>query len=409
MPLTNSCDVLIIGGGPGGYQGAIRAAQAGLRTALVEKNKLGGTCLQEGCIPTKSLIHVAGVLNTVKYGEESGIKVEQYSLDWDKIQQNKNQVVDRLTKGLGQLISANKVDLVEGEARLIEDKKVVVKTHGGENITLRGENIIIATGSHAVKPPIPGVDLPGVIDSREALELPTIPKSMLIIGGGIIGMEFASLYNALGCDVTVVELLPRILSGMDREISRRMESEQKRRGIKILTGGKVLGLNEGCKGLEACIEHRGKEKTIPVEKILLAVGRSPNIENIELETLGIKLTENNGISVSEYMGTNAAGVYAIGDVTGDHLLAHVASAEASVAVDNIIGGKRKMSYRAVPSVVYTFPETASVGITEEQAKEEGMEYKCTKFMMSANSKAAVTGSPQGIVKIITNPEDNILG
>jgi dihydrolipoamide dehydrogenase len=408
-------DLIVIGAGPGGYHAAIHAAQEGLKTALIEKYRLGGVCLQEGCIPTKSLVHSAEVLRTCRDTHLFGVEIEKFSVNWPAVQKHKEKAVDQLTKGLEQLMPANGVEVIYGKAVLTEkstgpEKEVAVQLNDGPQTTLTARNIIIATGSSPALPPIPGIDLPEVIGSREALELKSVPEKLLIIGGGVIGVEFASIYSAFGSAVTIVEFLPKILTSMDGEIAKRMEAELRRSRIKILTGSRVKEIRETGGMLEAVIEKADKEERIPADKILIATGRKPNVQGWGLEHTGIEYDENSGIQVSSLMETNIEGIYAIGDVTGNYLLAHVASAEGITAVDNILGKKREMNYKAVPSAVYTHPEAAGVGLTEEEAKEQGIAYKATKFMFSGNSRAVTMGENRGLIKLITTvPENTVIG
>lgn len=406
-------DLIVIGAGPGGYHAAIHGAQEGLKTALIEKNRLGGVCLQEGCIPTKSLVHSAEVVRTCREAHLYGVDISGLSINWQTIQKRKDSVVDQLTKGLEQLMPANCVEVIRGEAALTGDsagnlKEVAVKLSDGSKTILQGRNIIIATGSIPALPPIPGIDLPGIIGSREALELTSVPQRMLVVGGGIIGIEFASIFSSFDSRVTVVELLPQILTSLDGEIAKRMESELKRSKIKIHTASRVSKIYEADGMLAAVVVKGDTEQTIHANAILVATGRIPNIQGLGLTEVGIEHSENLGIKVNEFMQTNVEGYYAIGDVAGNFLLAHVASAEGVTAVDNILGRTRKMDYRAVPSAVYTFPEAAGVGLTEDTAKEQGINYKATKFMLGANSRAVTAGTNRGMVKLITTVPENII-
>ncbi len=408
-------DLIVIGGGPGGYHAAIHGAQGGLKTALIEKHKLGGVCLQEGCIPTKSLVYSAEVLRTCKDAGSFGIKVEDYTVDWPAVQSRKNSVVDQLTTGVAKLMEANGIEVIPGTATLTgkQDnglKEVVVELTTGGRELFMAKNIIIATGSIPAEPPIPGSDLPGVAGSREALEFDAVPEKLLIVGGGIIGVEFADIYSAFGSQVTIVEFLPRILATLDGDIGKRVEMELKRSKIKIFTGSQVTEIKEAEGKLLATIVKGEKTDSLAVDRILIATGRRPNVQGLGLVQTGIEFSEKTGIKVNEYLQTNVEGIYAIGDVTGNYLLAHVASAEGIAAVDHILGASRAMDYRAVPSALYTHPEAAGVGFTEEQAKEQGLTYKATKFMLGANSRAVTTGSNRGMIKLITSvPENKIIG
>lgn len=408
-------DLIVIGGGPGGYHAAIHAAQEGLKTALVEKNSLGGVCLQEGCIPTKSLVYSAEVLRTCREAKQFGIDIESFAVNWPAVQSRKNGVVAQLTNGLEQLMQANGVEVLQGKAALTGRtvngfKEVSVVSEDNAERIVSAKQIIIATGSVPAVPPIPGSDLPGVIGSREALELPSVPEKLLIVGGGIIGVEFAGIYSAFGSDVTIVEFLPQIMTSMDGEIAKRMEMELKRSRVKILTSSQVTEIRSYEGKLTATVAKGDKEDTYTVDKILMAAGRRPNTEGLGLKEAGIEYCQKSGIKVDRYMQTNVSGIYAIGDVTGNYLLAHVASAEGLTAVDHILGSTREINYDAIPSAVYTHPEAAGAGLTEEEAKKRGLEYKSTKFMLGANSRAVTIGANRGFIKLITAvPDKRIIG
>lgn len=407
-------DLIVIGGGPGGYHAAIYGAQQGLKTVLIEKHRLGGVCLQEGCIPTKSLVHSAEVLRTCNEAAVFGIETENCTINWTGVQQRKNNVVEQLTKGLEQLVPSQGVELILGEAKLTGNisgnlKEIVVTLNDSSQITLETKNVILASGSVPAVPPIPGADLPGVIGSREALELSDIPQRLLVVGGGIIGLEFACIFRAFGSEVTVVEFLPRIMPSVDGEIAKRMEAELKRSRIKLHTGSKVVEIKEAGRTLETLVSKEEKLETIGADKILLATGRKPNLDGLGLAEAGIDSSKG-GVKVNSRMETNLPGVYAIGDITGGYLLAHVASAQGLVAVDNILGKDTEMDYSAVPSAVFTHPEIAGAGLTEEEAKEKGIPYKTTKFLLGANSRAVTIGANRGMVKLITTvPENRIIG
>ena len=414
-------DLIVIGGGPGGYNAAIHAARNGLKTALVEKKRLGGVCLQEGCIPTKSLVYSAEVLRTCKEANQFGIDLNDFRVNWSNVQSRKDAIVAQLTKGLEQLMPAKGVEVLMGQALLtgattaggLKEVKVTF-ADGAENI-VSAKNIIIATGSIPACPPIPGIELPGVIGSREALRLPAVPEKMLIVGGGIIGVEFASIYSTFGSEVTIVEFLPQIMmTSMDGEIAKRMEMELKRNKVKLLTGSQVTKITSpdanSDSRLLVTVSKGDKKEAFPADIVLIAAGRRPNVAGLGLEQAGIEYSEKSGITVDNYMQTNVPGIYAIGDVTGQYLLAHVASAEGTTAVDHILGSSRPMSYHAVPSAVYTHPEAAGTGLTEEEAKEQGVAYKTTKFMLGANSRAVTVGVNRGMVKLITSvPDNKIIG
>ena len=394
-------NVVIIGGGPGGYVSAIKAAHLGLKAVLVEKDKLGGVCLNKGCIPTKALVSTAEMLNNIQRAGEFGIQVKDYSFDFPAIMKRKDIITRRLSSGVEQLMKANQVRVVRGEGQIVEPGTVEILNAEGQKEIIKTKNIIIATGSSVMKLPIPGLDVEGVITSDEALSLSELPSKMIIIGGGVVGIEFAGIFRALGVEVTVVEMLPRILIPIDEEIARRLTMSLKRKGIEILTDCKVKGIKKNNQNLEVLVSTSEGEKKLETEKVLLAAGRVPELGNIDVQGLGIKL-DRRAIKVDEKMRTNIPGIYAIGDVVGKIMLAHVASRGGIVAVENISGKEVLMDYRAVPNCVFSMPEVASVGLTEEEARKENDNIKVSKFPFMANGKALGMGEIEGMVKIIAD-------
>jgi len=400
-------DVVIIGGGPGGYVAAIKAAHLGLKAVLVEKDKLGGVCLNKGCIPTKALVSTAELLNYLQRAEEFGIQVKDYSFDFPAIMKRKDLITRRLSSGVEQLMKANQVRVVLGEGQIVEPGKVEITDTAGEKEVIKTKNIVIATGSKVIKLPIPGIDSEGVITSDEALSLSELPSKMIIIGGGVVGIEFAGIFKALGVEVTVVEMLPRILLPIDEEIARRLTMSLKRKGIEILTDCKVKGIKKNHQNLEVLVSTSEGEKKLKTEKVLLAAGRVPELGNIDLQRLGIEL-DKGAIKVNEKMRTNIPGIYAVGDVVGKIMLAHVASREGIVAVENISGKEVLMNYKVVPNCVFSMPEVASVGLTEEEARKENDNIKVSKFPFMANGKALGMGETEGMVKIIAEADTSEL-
>ncbi|MBA7540630.1 Dihydrolipoyl dehydrogenase [subsurface metagenome] len=394
-------DVVIIGGGPGGYVAAIKAAHLGLKAVLVEKDKLGGVCLNRGCIPTKALVSTAELLNNLQRAEEFGIQVKDYSFDFPAIMKRKDLITRGLSSGVEQLMKVNQVRVARGEGQIIEPGKVEVTDTAGQKEVIKTKNIIIATGSSVMKLPIPGLDVEGVITSDEALSLSELPSKMIIIGGGVVGIEFAGIFRALGVEVTVVEMLPRILLSIDEEIARRLTVSLKRKGIEILTDCKVKGIKKNNQNLEVLVSTSEGEKKLETEKVLLAAGRVPELGNIDVQGLGIEL-DRRAIKVDEKMRTNIPGIYAVGDVVGKIMLAHVASREGIVAVENISGKEVLMDYKVVPNCVFSMPEVASVGLTEEEARKENDNIKVSKFPFMANGKALGMGEAEGMVKIIAD-------
>jgi dihydrolipoamide dehydrogenase len=399
--MNEKIDVVIIGGGPGGYVAAIKAAHLGLKAVLVEKDKLGGVCLNRGCIPTKALVSTAELLNHLQKAGEFGIQVKDYSIDFPAIMKRKDLITRRLSSGVEQLMKANQVRVVKGEGQIVEPGKVEITDTAGEKEVIKTKNIIIATGSKVMRLPIPGIDSEGVITSDEALSLSELPSKMIIIGGGVVGIEFAGIFKALGVEVTVVEMLPRILLPIDEEIARRLTMSLKRKGIEIFTDCKVKEIKENRQNLEVLVSTTDGEKKLKTEKALLAAGRVPELGNIDVQRLGIEL-DKGAIKVDEKMRTNIPGIYAVGDVVGKIMLAHVASREGIVAVENISGKEVLMDYKVVPNCVFSMPEVASVGLTEEEARKENDNIKVSKFPFMANGKALSMGETEGMVKIIAD-------
>ncbi|MBA7497544.1 Dihydrolipoyl dehydrogenase [subsurface metagenome] len=399
--MNEEVDVVIIGGGPGGYVAAIKAAHLGLKAVLVEKDKLGGVCLNRGCIPTKALVSTAELLNHLQKAGKFGIQVKDYSIDFTAIMKRKDLITRRLSSGVEQLMKANQVRVVKGEGQIVEPGKVEITDTAGEKEVIKTKNIIIATGSKVMRLPIPGIDSEGVITSDEALSLSELPSRMLIIGGGVVGIEFAGIFKALGVEVTVVEMLPRILLPIDEEIARRLTQILKRKGIEILTDCKVKEIKKNHQNLEVLVSTTDGEKKLETEKVLLAAGRVPELGNIDVQRLGIEL-DKGAIKVDEKMRTNIPGIYAVGDVVGKIMLAHVASREGIVAVENISGKEVLMDYKVVPNCVFSMPEVASVGLTEGEARKENDNVKISKFPFMANGKALGMGEAEGMVKIIAD-------
>jgi len=401
-------DIAIIGGGPGGYVAAIFAAKKKAKIAIVEKDEFGGTCLNRGCIPTKTLIHSANLVNEIKGAGRFGITAGDIGIDWNSIQKNKETVVKNLTKGVGTLLKANGVSTYKGTARLVGENTIEITgmEEGKKEIT--ADHIILATGSSPVMIPVPGHDLKGVITSDEALSLPEIPDSMLIIGGGVIGIELAYIYNILGAQVTIVEMLPQILPRQDGEIQKELRKNIERQGINIFTDAKVKEIQKTQDGLKTIFETKDGIREALAQKVLMAAGRRPNIESFR--DIGLDIQKSR-IAVNEYLNTNIDNIYAIGDVTGKSMLAHVASHQGITAVKNILGQKEKMDYKVIPSCIYANPEVASVGLSEEEAREKYKDgIKIGRFPFMASGKALTLGERNGFVKIISdNKNSQILG
>ena len=396
-------DVAIIGGGPAGYTAAERAAKGGLSTLLFEKNALGGVCLNEGCVPTKTLLYSAKTYDTIKHASKYAVSAENPTFDYAKIIARKNKVVKKLTAGIRMKMKENGVEVITGEAFIqsrADDGTITITC--GEN-TYETSHLLICTGSETVIPPIEGLAETDYWTSREALQSKELPKSIVIIGGGVIGMEFASFFNSMGTEVHVVEMLDKILGPMDKELSTMLQAEYAKRGVKFYLGHKVTAIH----GTEVRVEKDGESFTLQGDKVLLSVGRRPVTKGFGLENLSIEPFRN-GIKVNEYMQTSLPNVYACGDITAFSLLAHTAVSEAEVAIDHILGKNRPMSYRAIPGVVYTNPEIAGVGKTEEELQASGTAYQVKKIPMAFSGRfVAENELGNGVCKLILS-EDNVL-
>lgn len=390
-------DLLIIGAGPGGYVAAIYAAKKGLDVVLVDSNRVGGTCLNWGCIPTKSLVKSAELFQEIIHAEHLGIKVGELKLDFAKVIENKDNVKEKLVTGIEYLLNKYGVDVIEGFASFLNDREVLIND---DEILIVADNIIIATGSKPKHLNIEGIDL--AINSKALLDNKTLPKSMVIIGGGIIGMEFAFIYASFGVKVTVVEFLPNVLPGVDKEFSLRLRRFAKQLDMHIINNAGVTKIEKIDDKLKVFYNHKDNITEIDSDLVLEAVGRLPNIEGLKLENTSIKFDLRNGISADGYMRTNVKNIFAVGDVTNIMQLAHVASHQGICAVDYILGNKRWMDYDAVPAVIFTAPMIATVGKTEEMCKKEDIEYDVVKVPYSANGKALILEGEAGYMKLIRN-------
>lgn len=401
--------LIVIGAGPGGYEAAIRAAQLGLTTALIERRDVGGTCLNRGCIPTKTMLHSAQLYREAANFELFGLHTENTSFDWAKVHQRKNDVVVKLRTGIEQLIKANKIDFFNNSASILG--KNDVQLDQGE--VIRGENILIATGSVPARPPIPGLDLPNVVTSDELLDDPhftqadSLAKEILIIGGGVIGVEFASVFSSFGCHVTIVEAMERILPTMDREISQSLNMVLKKRGVSIHTGAMVEKLEQDENGLVCHFTEKGKAQAVPAQQVLVAIGRRPNTQGLFAEGFEVAC-ERGRIVTDENFRTSVDSIYAIGDVTSKIQLAHMASAQGICAVHTIAGQKPPIDLRYVPGCIYTDPEIASVGITEDEAKQQGIPVKKGKFLMTGNGRSLIDEQERGFIKVLAHQETDVI-
>jgi dihydrolipoamide dehydrogenase len=394
-------NLLVIGSGPGGYVAAIRAAQLGLKTAIIERESLGGICLNWGCIPTKSLLKSAQVYDYMKHAADYGITIDgSVKPDFPKIIARSRGVADGMSKGVQFLMKKNKVDVILGTGKIISTGKVEVTDKDNKKTELEAEHIIIATGARSKEVPNIKQDGKKIIGYREAMNLPSQPKSILVIGSGAIGSEFASFYNSMGTQVTIVEFLPNLVPVEDEEISKQLERSFKKAGIKVLTGSAVESVKVSGDICKVKIKTPKGEEEHTAEIVLSAIGVSPNIENLGLESIGVTL-EKGKIKVDDYYRTNMKGIYAIGDVVHGPALAHVASAEGITCVEKIAGqNPHPVNYGNIPGCTYTNPEVASVGFTEKAAVEAGYEIKVGKFPFSASGKASAAGEKDGLIKLI---------
>ena len=404
--MAEKYQVVIIGGGPGGYLAALRAGSLGLKTALIEKDTLGGVCLNHGCIPTKVLTHGAALYRRLQTAGEFGINFKGLEFNYPQLQQKKKAVVGELVGHIGEMMENNSIDVFYGIARALSSNLVSVCMSSGEDVNLKTENIILATGSDEIYPPTPGIDQPGIMTSREALALEKLPKTMVVIGGGVIAIEMASIFMGFGVKVTIVHRSERLLRRMDLEMVRRLSTYLRKSGLEIMMNSPIKVIEKDQKGYRLTVNGRQGEEIVGAESVLLAVGRKPAFGDQNLETLGVAY-ESNGIRVNSRMETSVPGIYAVGDVTyPGYFLAHTAYHQGIVAAENIAGSEAHFDGSTVPSCLFTDPELACVGLSEEEAKEKGFEnLKIGKFPFSANGKASTQSESEGAVKIISAGED----
>lgn len=397
--MSDMYDLIIIGAGPGGYIAAERAGHHGMKVLLVEKKQLGGVCLNEGCIPSKTLLNSAKIFHYAAHGAAYGVHAEKLTFNLTTAMQRKEKVMDTLRKGIAGLMKKFKVEVITGKATLLKDRTIDV-----DGKTYQGKNILIATGSSPVKPPIPGVDLDRVVDSTGILNLATLPKSLVIIGGGVIGCEFACFFGSVGVPVTVIEMLPEICPPVDPEIAKVLRSELAKKNITFHTGAKVEKITEDA----VHFSINGKMETVERDVVLVSTGRAPNVSGMGFEEAGLDF-DRRGIRIDDRCATNLPGVFAIGDATGKTWLAHSASRMGEVVVNNLTGHKDIMRYHAIPGVVYTNPEVATVGMTEDQATKAGRKVKTAKMPMSANGRyLAEHDTDRGLVKTVVDADSGVL-
>ena len=402
-----SYDIVVLGAGPGGYECAIRCAQYGKKVALVEARELGGTCLNRGCIPTKALLHGAEMFEAAKSAADCGVTLGEVGFDFSKLAEYKDGVVNKLRTGIAGLEKAHGVKVIKGFGKVVDAHTLSVENDGNtESITF--DKLILATGSSPARPPIPGIDGENIVTSDEILTMNELPESFVIIGGGVIGIEFATLFSTLGKPVTVIEMMPSILPGVDADIVRVLGRVLKKKKVTVINNAKVTGI-EGGSTVSVKYELNGEEKTAEGACCVVSVGRRAQTSNIGLEALGIEMNRA-FVNIDEHCRTNIENIYAIGDITGKIQLAHVATAQGFVAAANACGIKEEnMDYSIVPSCIYTSPEIAFVGLSEDKAKEQGIEYKLGSYNVAGNGRAMIMGDAMGTAKLIADNSGKLLG
>lgn len=392
--------IIIIGAGPGGYETALLAAKRGVEVVLVEAGPVGGTCLNEGCIPTKAFCKNAEVLDSLKEADAFGIGSLSYDFDFKAVVARKNGVVEQLRGGVEGLLAHKNITLVRGKAQFKDAHTVVVSGSADEPVQeYAADYIIIATGSVSASLPVPGADLPGILTSREILDIDAVPQRLCVIGGGVIGLEFASIFRSFGSEVTVVEYCKDILPRFDSDLAKRLKQSLGKRGIEITTQAQVLSISENDGEYTVTYSRKGKEETVAADKVLMAVGRRANVTSLNLSDAGIEATPR-GIVVNDVMQTNVPHIYAVGDVNGKMMLAHAATFQGIVALDHIMGVENHIDLSVMPAAVFTSPEAASVGMTEDECKDAGIPVKCLKSFFRANGKAVTMGETDGFCKVV---------
>lgn len=402
--MQDTYDLVVIGAGPGGYVGAIRAAQLGMRTAIVERDKLGGTCLHYGCIPTKALLHVAEVAELARHASQVGVRVESVSVDLSAVHRYRERTVSTLHRGVEYLMRKNGIATFAGTARLVARDRVHVSLNDGSETELRARHVLIATGSRPRSLPWLALDGERVLSSDHLVSLQEVPTKLAVLGAGVIGVEFASAFASLGSQVTVIEILPRALPAEDEEVSAAVEKAFARRGIRVLTSASLKSVERTPTGLQLSVEKDGKVEGVEADRLLVAVGRGPVTDGLGLEEVGVEVDGQGFVRTQGAYRTTAPGIWAIGDVIhAQPMLAHVASEEAVRAVEDMAGhAVAPLDYDAVPRCTYCSPEVASFGLTEAQARERGYEVRVGRFPFSANSKALILGEREGFVKVVTH-------
>ena len=402
--------IIIIGAGPGGYETALLAAKRGVEVVLIESAHVGGTCLNEGCIPTKTFCRNAEVLDSLREGETFGLTDLTYGFDFSKVIDRKNAVVEQLRGGVEGLLNNKLITLVLGKAAF-KDAHTVTVTPGATPVTIEksveysADHIIIATGSVSSSLPIPGADLPGILTSREILDIEKVPSSLCVIGGGVIGLEFASIFRSFGCEVTVLEYCKDILPRFDTDLAKRLKQSLSKRGISVETQAQVTSITEcDTDAYTVSYTRKGKEETVTAEKVLMAVGRRANVASLNLDDIGLEYTQRGIVTDERTMQTNIPHIYAVGDINGRMMLAHAATFQGIVALDHIMGVENQIDLSVMPAAVFTSPEAASVGLTEDECKEKGIPVKCLKSFFRANGKAVTMGETDGFCKVVVAAE-----
>ena len=402
--------IIIIGAGPGGYETARLAAKRGVEVVLIESGHVGGTCLNEGCIPTKTFCKNAEVLDSLREGETFGLTDLTYGFDFSKVIDRKNAVVEQLRSGVEGLLNNKLITLVRGKASF-KDAHTVTVTPGATPVTIEksveysADHIIIATGSVSSSLPIPGADLPGILTSREILDIEKVPSSLCVIGGGVIGLEFASIFRSFGCEVTVLEYCKDILPRFDTDLAKRLKQSLSKRGISVETQAQVTSITEcDADAYTVSYTRKGKEETVTAEKVLMAVGRRANVASLNLDDIGLEYTQRGIVTDERTMQTNIPHIYAVGDINGRMMLAHAATFQGIVALDHIMGVENQIDLSVMPAAVFTSPEAASVGLTEDECKDRGIPVKCLKSFFRANGKAVTMGETDGFCKVVVAAE-----
>ena len=402
--------IIIIGAGPGGYETALLAAKRGVEVVLIESAHVGGTCLNEGCIPTKTFCKNAEVLDSLREGETFGLTDLTYGFDFSKVIDRKNAVVEQLRGGVEGLLNNKLITLVRGKASF-KDAHTVTVTSGATPVTIEksveysADHIIIATGSVSSSLPIPGADLPGILTSREILDIEKVPSSLCVIGGGVIGLEFASIFRSFGCEVTVLEYCKDILPRFDTDLAKRLKQSLSKRGISVETQAQVTSITEcDADAYTVSYTRKGKEETVTAEKVLMAVGRRANVASLNMDDIGLEYTQRGIVTDERTMQTNIPHIYAVGDINGRMMLAHAATFQGIVALDHIMGVENQIDLSVMPAAVFTSPEAASVGLTEDECKERGIPVKCLKSFFRANGKAVTMGETDGFCKVVVAAE-----